>query len=133
MFDLLLLVITTPLLVFGHPVQLNMHSSSLVKHPFSEDDELFSSKFKQPEPPLVHAEFTCNWKQHAWYAPSLLLLFSSPSTPCRHPRLVTKLSHTVDLSPWPLTPSQVSGLLSNRLRLPLPLALAGQSPRRRHL
>ncbi|KAF4636752.1 hypothetical protein G7Y89_g1332 [Cudoniella acicularis] len=62
----LLLLLTTPFLPFTHPTQVIMHSITREKPSFPASYELFSSAFKQPDPPLVKAEFKCNWQQHAW-------------------------------------------------------------------
>ncbi|KAE9377442.1 hypothetical protein N431DRAFT_398356 [Stipitochalara longipes BDJ] len=65
MFHLLLLL-AAPFLLFAHPTQVVMHSINREKLSFPASYELFSSTFKQPNPPLVNAEFKCNWQQHAW-------------------------------------------------------------------
>ncbi|PMD30049.1 hypothetical protein L207DRAFT_592813 [Hyaloscypha variabilis F] len=62
----LLLLLAAPLSSFAHPAQVVMHSTTREKPPFPASYELFSSAFKQPDPPLVKANFKCNWQQHAW-------------------------------------------------------------------
>ena len=52
--------------VYKLPLAASMHSESKEKATFPASYELFSSKFQQPEPPLVQCEFKANWKQHAW-------------------------------------------------------------------
>ena len=40
--------------------------SSYQSSGFPASYHLFSSSFKEPEPPLVPSEFSCNFKQHKW-------------------------------------------------------------------
>lgn len=61
-----LLLLAAPLVSLAHPTQTVMHSTTREKPSFPASYELFSSIFKQPDPPLVKAEFKCNWQQHAW-------------------------------------------------------------------